>query len=350
MHPRPLYILGLLLLCAAGLLLYLVLEARKPNDENNGFTRRLQPQPATLLYELATGEPIYRIAGSTEHRFYFTGKDPRVIYAADQQLHRLPPDTIPFPLTNRVIVAYDVKVDSPQVQLYANNLSAIFTGHPGDTAISKVTLPTRLFTGLVSLSSGSLVLRAFDSSGEKQVFKKIIPGLAHAAREVTIIGNRSDAGFSADGLLRYDSTGHRVLFVQFYQNRFYCMDTNLTLLYSARTIDTINNNPIITRRFATPLQKGSLMPAVPLHIINRACVTDGHNIYILSTLRADNEEAAGFAQNAAVDVYALDDGRYRHSFYLPNLHGEKAQNLYFMQNRLLVLYTGYIAAFSIPSS
>jgi len=339
----------MLLLCSAGLLFFLVAGSSSPNDEKNGFTRQgLYNRKAVYLHELAVGETLYKIAGATRQRVFFTGRDPRVLHPADMQLNRLPPIHIPFPLTSQVMVAYDLKIDSPYVNLYANNLSAILSSRLDDTTVHRIILPTPLFTALVPLSPHSLVVRAFDSAGDKQLFKKIIPGAAAPVRENAILESRSDAGFSADGMLRYDSSTHRLLYILFYQNRFFCMDTNLNLLYTGKTIDTTNTNPVYTRKFTTRQNRGSLMPAVPLHIINRSCATDGRNMYILSALKADNELLADFQENAVVDVYALSNGAYKRSFYIPDLHHEKAQNIVFLNGRLLVSYTGYIGAFEIP--
>jgi len=348
MTHKPLLIMGLLLLCAAGLLFFLVVRSNGPNDEKNGFTRRgLHSRKAVYLHELAVGETLYKIIGNTGRRFFFTGKDPRILYSADMQLHRQPAITIPFPLSSQVMLAYDLRVDSPCVHLYANNLSAILSSRLDDTTVHRIPLPTRLFTAIVPLSAHSLVARAFDSAGDRQVLKKIIRGVNSPVRETAIVESTGDAGFSADGMLRYDSSTHRLLYTQFYQNRFFCLDTNLNLLYTARTIDTTNTNPVLTRTFARQ-NKGSLMPAAPLHIINRACITDGRYIYILSTLKADNEDPADVEKNAVVDVYALGDGAYRRSFYIPNLHHEKAQNLFMANGLLLVSYTKYIGAFQVP--
>lgn len=349
MTRHPLFILGSLSLCSAGILLFLVLCTKNPNDQNNGFTRQgLRDHKAVLLHELSVGEPLYKMAGNTAQRIFFTGKDPRILHSADLQLNRLPSVTLPFPLSSQLIVAYDIKTDSPWVRLYANNLSAVFSARLDDTTVHRTILPTRLFTALVRLPSQSLILRAFDSTGDRQLFKKIVPGIPKPVRETPIIESSHDAGFSADGMLRYDSGAHRLLYIQYYQNRFFCMDTNLNLLYTGKTIDTTNTNPIHTRTFTTRQNRGSLMPAVPLHIINRACTTDGVDMYVLSALKADNEDPDGFDNNTVVDVYALSNGAYKRSFYIPDLHYEKAQNIMIAGRLLLVSYTGYIGACELP--
>ena len=349
MIRKPFFLLGALLLGAACLLFFLVITAGHPNDSRNGFSRQgLHGYKATYQHELAMGETLYKICGATRNHFYFTGRDPRIIHSANLRLQRLPPKTTPFPLTNQVLVAYDIKIDSPYVQLYANNLSTIFSSRLDHARIDSTRLPTRLFTALVPLSTHCVVVRAFDSSGEHQLFKKIYTGAAKPAIEDTLIEYHNDAGFSADGMLRYDSSTHRIFYIQFYQNRFLCLDTNLRLIYTGKTIDTTNSNPVLTRHLPTRPNKGSLMPAVPMHIINRACATDGRYIYIQSTLRADNELATEFEKNAVVDVYNISNGVYRRSFYIPDLHNEKVQNIFIANGILLASYTGYIASFTIP--
>ena len=347
---KTLIILGSLLFGAVCILLSLMALSNGPNDYKNGFTRQgLSRSPAVKLHELAVGETLYKICGATPHRFFFTGRDPRKIFSANMAMNQVDSLFIPFPLTRRAMVAYDLKIDSPYINLYANNLSAVLGARLNDTTVHTTLLPTRLFTAAVQLTPQSFIVKAFDSSGMRQVFKKINTGANKVLAQAPLIEDNKDAGFSADGLLRYDSTAHRLLYIQFYQNRFFCIDTNLNVLYTAKTIDTTNNNPVFTKNIPTRNSQGSVLPAVPLHIINRACVTTAGSIYILSTLKADNETDTAFRDNAVIDVYTIGNGAYRGSFYIPDLHGEKAQNLFFANGLLLVYYNRYIGAYKIPA-
>ncbi len=346
---KPFTILGILLSVVIGILLSLMVSSHGPNDYKNGFSRQGLNGPAAIrLHELNIGETLYKICGATPQRFFFTGRDPRRIFSANMAMNRVDSFFIPFPLTRRAMVAYDLKIDSPGISLYANNLSAILGARLDDTTIHTTLLPTRLFTAAIQLSPQSFILKAFDSSGMRQVFKKINTGSNTVIRQAPLIEDNKDAGFSADGMLRYDSASHRLLYAQFYQNRFFCVDTNLNVLYTGKTIDTTNNNPVLTRNIPTRNNQGSVLPSVPLHIINRACVTSGGFIYILSTLKADNETAEAFRNNAAIDVYRIANGAYRGSFYIPDLHGEKAQNLFLANGLLLVYYNRYIGSYTIP--
>jgi hypothetical protein len=139
-----------------------------------------------------------------------------------------------------------------------------------------------------------------------------------------------------------------LLYVQFYQNRFFCIDSNLNVVYTGKTIDTSNSNPVSTKRIPTRENTGSVMPSVPLHIINHACIAASGKMYILSTLKADNENNVDFRENAVVDVYNISNGAYRGSFYIPDLHEEKAENFFLANGRLLVYYNQYIGEFKLP--
>jgi hypothetical protein len=68
------------------------------------------------------------------------------------------------------------------------------------------------------------------------------------------------------------------------------MDTNLTLVYVCKTIDTTDTNMITTGKII-PRNKdknGSLMPDVPLKPTKKQCYINNGVPFILSGLKTDN--------------------------------------------------------------
>ncbi len=117
MTRKPFIILGTLLLLVVCILLSLVATTHGPNDHKNGFIRQgLRNAVVPTLHELALGQTLYKICGATSRRFFFTGRDPRRIFSADMNMEHVDSLFIPFPLTKRMMVAWDLKIDSPPDQ------------------------------------------------------------------------------------------------------------------------------------------------------------------------------------------------------------------------------------------
>jgi len=334
------------ILCVITLFL-LVRFSDKPNEHKNGFNRHWLAKKSNLLYQAAITSPLEYIAGVTRSHYFFTVPNPQWLVMTDSSLHRQDTIRFPVPLTQKLLSLHTFFVDSPWVYLHANNYPALYYARIGEGTLQGTRLVTSLFTKSAQVSPACLVVRSFDSTRQQQLFQKIDSRTGGVTRQAVIIPQeKEDGGFSTDGLLQYDSLTKRLVFVQFYQNRFFSVDTNLNLLYTGKTIDTMNTNPVSIQKVRID-HEDRLMPATPRAKVNeQSCVSNGR-LFILSGLIADNEEQDAFHNNAVIDCYRISNGQYIGSFYIPNLPDEKVRSFLVVEDRLVALYKGYIAAFSI---
>jgi hypothetical protein len=121
-----------------------------------------------------------------------------------------------------------------------------------------------------------------------------------------------DGGINTDGDLYYDSQSYSLLYLPFYYNKMYLLDTGFNLVRTITAIDTISEPDIKIRRSNTEITNGG-----PAFIIN-SCgdIADG-KIYVCSRLRADNESRAEFSDNNIIDIYDTNTGNYDHSIHIP---------------------------------
>lgn len=328
----------------------LVYWGNKYKDEKYGFERHLLSNILNPLHELKIKEQLYRICGSTSSNLFFTGKDPREFIITDYSLHQYDTLKLITPLVYDMLSIDNVIVDSPNIYFYSDNYKSIISCRFFDSVLKITTLKTPIFTRSVQISQESAVLRAFDTSFKFQAFKKINRNSGEVIRQVQIIKDQHDIGFSTDGLLKYDSSTNRILYVQYYQNRFYCLDTNLNILYVGKTIDTTNINTINTRTFIKKKGGGNVMPSTPVRTVNINSLTANGHLLILSSIKADNEEIKAFEKNTVIDIYENKDGAYKGSFYIPNKEGKKAQQIAFFNGTLVVLYQNYICTYKLNIS
>jgi hypothetical protein len=331
----------------SALVLFILVEAAdRPNKNKNGFLRTLFTNPFHLLNQASTPINITHIAGASDRNIYFTSNDPRVLVTTDYSLKHLDTLSLPIPLTKMELVGATTFANYPKMTMLICNSSKAISYTVKDSLFYATKLSPPLFTRAVPLDSTKVALRAFDSSRQHQLFEIVNNKTGKILEKGDIIRNQRDAGFSTDGLLDYDESTHSLIYVQFYQNRFFCMDTGLNLKYIGHTIDTINTNPVLTRSFATKNAPGSLLPTAPLTILNNQICTYNGSLFVLANLQADNEKNSVFHANSVIDVYRLIDGRYRGSFYIPHLDREKVQSFKIVNNTLIVVYKTHLATYS----
>jgi hypothetical protein len=293
-------------------------------------------------------EPLSVFCGSTKSSLFFLPQERGNVYAVNTGFTKYDTIHIAFPKASGYHQVFDVFLDSPKVYLVERNRATFFSYDIGDSVAQSVRIKVPLLTRVAGIpSSGTSVIRAFDSSGRRQVFQKVntLNGDVTIAR--AFLNDSSDYGFSADGLLQYNESFDKVIYLMFYTNNFICLDSNLNLLYRAKTIDTTNFNNIKTKMIGKKSSSGSLMPTEPLVPINKSFCISSHNIFINSTLKADNEKLDSFRVNSVIDVYDIAHGSYTGSFYIPKIDGKGPISICVFGGIFVVLYNNYIWPFKI---
>jgi hypothetical protein len=335
--------------CCLLTLFLLVKLTGMPNEQKNGFTRSWLTNTLPLIHQNRIEAPLEKITGATSHHIFFSVPNPQWMVMMDGDLKNQDTISFPVPAIEQLSGARYALVDSPWIYLHANNIPALFFARFDSGRLKAVKLATSLFTRSVQVSPTCMIIRAFDSSGQKQVFQRIDCRTGLVKGQATILEQeKNDKGFSTDGHLHFDNTSNSLLFVQSYQNRFFCLDTNLTVRYTSKTIDTTNTNFISIQKVHIE-QEDRLMPASPRAIVNEQSCTDQGRLFILSGLIADNEEPASFRNNGTIDCYRISNGGYSGSFHIPLTDGEKIKSFLVKDNRLIVLYKTHIAIYQLPA-
>ncbi|MDN5211829.1 hypothetical protein QQ020_07195 [Fulvivirgaceae bacterium BMA12] len=225
-----------------------------------------------------------------------------------------------------------VKVDSPDFYLMDGTMPFIYSGKVGDWHASRCTFDSTYFIEAIPVAHKSFILRAMGTQFYKNVLAKKTVSPSQLKYADNLLEKQVNGIFCTDGMLIYNKHLAKLVYVYFYRNQFMCIDTSLNLLYKANTIDTISKAQI---KVANVTSSNTLTMAAPPLVVNKKCSVFGNWLFINSNLLAGNEDRRIFDRSAVIDVYNLQEGRYKFSFYIPD-HMEKKINSFLVSDHTLV--------------
>jgi hypothetical protein len=246
-----------------------------------------------------------------------------------------------------------IAVDYGYWYVYAENLSLIFKeAIYTDTATSFIVTPK--FSSAIASGKNSFVLRVYDSLLQQNDIVRMDPVYCVHSNKLPVLIKQKDGFFCTDGMLRHASGNKgQIVYTYFYRNEMISLDSSFNMLYTAHTIDTTT-----TATFSISNNDNWQALSSPERVINKASWITADHIIIYSSLRGDNESRKIFADNAALDVYALKTGQYLFSFYVPvalsewghknNPYYEKAMMMRALENTIYFASSNY--TFLYPES
>jgi|GEM_PF-4808862 len=151
-----------------------------------------------------------------------------------------------------------------------------------------------------------------------------------------------DGYFCTDGLFKISKKTQHLIYMYYYRGEFICLDSNLNIVYNAKTIDTITQAV-----FKLKTRGQFIVHASPPNVVNKRFYIDEEKIYMHSNIKSDNENGKNFKDNGEIDVYNLNNGSYLYSFYIPKLSHGLIKEFIINKNTMVVLYDSAIAVFKI---
>jgi hypothetical protein len=305
----------------------------------------LSPKKINIVEKI---EGITDISGVSDNRIYFSSKKVGKIIVTDFNLKPIEEIQLNLPSNKRITSRFDCYIDFPNVYLYTGNTPGIFMGDIRTQRMDFYKYPVSIFSRCVRISSGSFILRAYDTTLNKpdEVFYKWNTKSRQVIKENNISEYNGDAGFSTDGLLHFDAKTNQLLYINFYSNKLYFIDTNLNLIKVSHTIDTVSKSNLYAGEsnyegITTYTSLG------PRRFINReSSISDGM-LYNISQLKADNENSNNFYSGCVIDKYDLNnETAYQGSFYIPTFKGQRMLKFKVVNNQFLIaIYKSYIATY-----
>jgi hypothetical protein len=308
----------------------------------NGFIRLLPPHFAEPVIHTDIRYNSFYIAGLTSKDIYLGN------YTNPYRLLRIGnnlKDTQTF-VTDwsgcKIHKGALVSVDSSYVYLKDGNGSVILQANFNDlNKISIVNTPP--FTASLNFGANSFVLRCVTKEKNNVLVRQKFRD-KQLEKNANLLQKQGDGIFSTDGMLVRIPSSSKFVYVYYYRNQFFYADSQLKLVYRAKTLDTVSHVHIKV----APIKslKEITMSAPPL-LVNRKCCASDEYLFVNSALNANNEDWQVLKVMSIIDVYELKNGKYKVSFYLPNFGGKKLSDFKVCGNTLVAIYDHYIMTYRL---
>lgn len=346
MRKRTILLIAANLLFSVSLVAALYVFSDKINRLKNGFVRFFPPHAVLNMKTLDIKYNSYYVAGLTQGHIYLGNyMQPTWLKIIDynltdsQTVFLNPPEN--EPIAWKIL---RVAVDSPNVFMMEGLSPKIVQFKLGQLTPVMVPIGKVNFDLALPYSGASLAVRTYDKTSKSNVLGKVSATTGVIDLKKNVLQNQQDGLFSVDGAMSYDNSTGLLTYVYFYRNQFVCMDTNLNVLYRGRTIDTTSYAKI---KVGTIQSENSRTFAAPPLTVNRVSCTANGWLFINSQLIANNEDPANFNKNFVIDIYNLQNGQYKYSFYLPGYRNEKLLNFQVRNRKLIAVYEHTLITFDI---
>lgn len=336
--------------CFLGSVLFIVVLSQfsySINHRPNGFIRLFPPHALNYKGEFKLPNESYTISGiTTDNKIYLHSYlSPDKALVVDHDLQNpiwvqwdLPKDSLIF------WTQLKTTVNAGSVYMIEGASSAILKG-PLTTGKLKLRRIDKLkFSDGFMLSSSTMIIRNYDPVLKQNVLTRVDITRDVQFKNTYAPEKQIDGVFCTDGILLYTPGTSELLYIYRYRNQFIRLDTNLTVLYKANTIDTTSRVKIKVAEY----NKGHDMSmATPATSVNEfACASDKY-LFVKSNLRANNENKKNFEKSAVIDVYRLSDGKYTRSLYLEEYNGKKPVGIRATNDKLIVLYGNTLVSLAV---
>ncbi|KAA2240279.1 hypothetical protein F0L74_29380 [Chitinophaga agrisoli] len=326
------------MLAAVACLAILVAVSGMPNAQKNGFNRKWltitvhpqlsQPLPFTAERLFGAGDDLY--LSEPSHRR---------VYRLDNNLRIS--DTVNLNIDKALKPPVNFFATGDHIYVHEYNSGMLFYKGVHAAAFDSVKLSAGPYVKSLQLSDSLVVIRGFSNGGFQPVFMRINTRSGEQ-RKSALLSGKADAGFSSDGILCSTPQQDRLLYIPYFENGIYCMDSDMQLRYQQHTIDTVFNSGIQVASTGEGDMK-KLYASAPRVKVNKRAFANGQFLFIESDLRADNEEENAFSEHPVLDAYRLQDGSYTGSFYLP-VDKRKVLSYHINDKKLYVLLKDQVIA------
>jgi hypothetical protein len=235
-------------------------------------------------------------------------------------------------------------IGSDSFKLVDMSSRIVYAGSINDWKITTSWKDSTHFESVTSLNNGSGMVYLCNKSPDGFYLAKRSSVGEPLFETDSLLTKQVDGTFCKDGKLLFDPKVGRIVYLYYYRNQFVVADTNLSLLYKGKTLDTVSFAKIML----TPRNdKGEIRLAAPPISVNSNGALNNGKLFVYSALKADNELSSSFHNNAVVDVFDLLDGKYQFSFYIPKRRKEKLLEFQFSNSLLVVRYNTGIVAYKL---
>jgi hypothetical protein len=311
------------------------------NRKKGSFIRLIPPHQLSYYKDIDLKEKSWMFSGESGQFIYLYNKEnPMTLLKIDTSLSVV--DTVKLFLPERIgLYGADIRVSrSGMVFIFDGAQPAILHTAGNSKRLEAAALGHQFFSRAIPLDNHTMALVRYDTSLRQNIVQKFNFDQRQFVPFAFVPVPKGDGVFSVDGSLSYNADDSSLVFCYFYRNEFVRLDSSLSVLYKARTIDTTTNVPL---HLKTIVSEGKTVMTSPAKAVNAECYTSGEQIYILSNTIGANEAFSTYDHCSAIDRYSLKDGSYQSSFYACKFRGEKLRSFRVCGSNFIGLYGNYLA-------
>jgi hypothetical protein len=350
MRKKFIYIIAIVIF--SFLILFLLQFINKKNK--GGFRREFKSLKVNNMeiFELPIKSRFYSVGNSKTHLYFKNWENLSELFSIDYKLSQLKrmPLNIPIELDPKIVKINFGVVDTT-IYVTENQTGRLILISKNTNKREDFSVPNIKFDNTFLISSSSILGRSttLSESGVGRQLTKV----NYRKGEVTktfLLKKQIDGYFCTDGILNYDSFNSKLFYMYSYRGEFLCLDTNLNLVYKAKTIDTVSTADIkmVSRKNNNNRSnKTTSTLSSPPAFVNRDIMIFQNHIYILSVIKSDEEKSSEFEKNQVVDVYAINNGKYLYSFYIPKYKNLRLKQFRIKDNFIFAVFDGYLIKYKI---
>jgi hypothetical protein len=316
-----------------------------PGLNAGSFVRKTDKLKLADMKVLVIKHDFNILSGCTDQELYFTSHRIGEVIRSDWSLQ--PRDTVQFSIPNelsrKASNQFFTTIDSPYINFYANNLSAIIRCNIDNKGVEILKKPDEIFTRAVAIDSDLYLFRQGDKNTRDQTFSVWQQGSQVVEKKVNFLEVLGDGGIATDGVLKVDRLHNLYAYCYYYSNRFFIFDSSLSNVKQFRTIDSYNKFQVK----AGDVENNSYTNVSPAVFVNCCISIENDLVYINSEVRAKNESQSQLRDSTVIDIYNMKSGEYLSSFYIPRINNERMSDLNVVGNKLIASFSNAVVTAKI---
>lgn len=304
--------------------------------KNGGFERKYLSLNLRPVRDYKLPDDFYTIVGYSEGRVILRSSQSNLLMTFDENYSKTT-----FPLTK-------IKTNAGSISsVYFNEIdSTLDIACDNDYEFFKYNIKynrkmeSMVFSDYVykfiRLDSVSLITLSSIGKGENlQEFRKV---LNRNGKDSTVIRSAFKVkSMAEEGMLnRY---GNKFVYVNYYNNNFYIIDSLLQKRESYNTIDTVQQLPSVEL-----VKNNTILKFVePPRIVNNLSGVSNDVLYVHSLITASNEKNNFMNKNLVLDLYNLKNGGvYMGTVTWEDDRGKSLQDIFIRDNKLILVYSNLL--------
>ncbi len=312
---KTLLLLATLAIIGVGIVTLLFVFSEKKMHRNNAFQRRYPHHPVEESQRFDIGYNSYYLAGNTKDSVYLGNTTaPLHVLVLTRELQDSIHRSIQVPNSNIPFKSLKIVIEDTLFYIMDGSVPLILKGETKSLTGTTSYKLTQEFLRVKHINKDNFVVRTFDNHTTANVLGKITIGDTIASyRHPDLLIAHDDPFFDTDGLLLYNHQLHKIIYVYFYRNEFVVANTDFSLDYIGKTIDTISHPQLDVRTITSKNERK--MGKNPIFVNLRAS-SYGEYLFIQSDRLGKHESEEVIKSASIIDVYNLNNQTYLFSFYL----------------------------------